>query len=270
MKFFSKIFQYVMWKTGFLENHDISLVQHFEREAANSGNALLDARNLCRFSQADEAGILDQMLSRIQFKDKGRFVEFGIGNGTENNSLDLLLAGWEVWWFGNETLQITIPNSFTSLKYTKDWITLKKITVLAREILDYEPDIISMDLDGNDYHFARKLLETGLRPLIWVQEYNATFGPKTKWVMPYKENHSWDLSNNWGASFASYVELLETFGYKLVTCNLTGVNAFFIRIDLMGFFPESQVASELKFRNYQPWFLKSRQRVNSELLFGIY
>ena len=57
-------------------------------------------------------------------------------------------------------------------------------------------------------------------------------GP-VKWVMKYNPNHAFDDSDYYGASLKSFEILLSKKGYKLVGCNLYGVNAFFVREDLM-------------------------------------
>ena len=54
-----------------------------------------------------------------------------------------------------------------------------------------------------------------------------------KWVMKYNPNHSFNDSDYYGASLKSFEILLSKKGYKLVGCNLYGVNAFFVREDLM-------------------------------------
>jgi len=50
------------------------------------------------FSQNGEDGIIAEIFSRIGSTTK-TFVEFGVGNGTENNSAYLLLKGWSGYWF---------------------------------------------------------------------------------------------------------------------------------------------------------------------------
>ena len=56
--------------------------------------------------------------------------------------------------------------------------------------------------------------------------------------MPYDATHRWDGSDHFGASLAAFHDLLGGVGYRLVACNLTGANAFFVRDDLASRFPE--------------------------------
>lgn len=46
-------------------------------------------------------------------------------------------------------------------------------------------------------------------------------------------DYSWDGTDYFGASLASFDKLLRSKGYSLVGCNITGANAFFVRTDLV-------------------------------------
>jgi hypothetical protein len=87
---------------------------------------------------------------------------------------------------------------------------------------------VSLDLDGNDYHITEALLGGGLRPALWISEYNARFSPSTNWVMPYDPLHRWQSTDYYGASLAAWCDLFAEAGYRLVCCNANGVNAFFV------------------------------------------
>jgi len=52
--------------------------------------------------------------------------------------------------------------------------------------------------------------------------------------MPYDPGHVWEGSAYYGASLAALFRLGEKHGYKLVCCDSRGVNAFFVRADLIG------------------------------------
>lgn len=47
-----------------------------------------------------------------------------------------------------------------------------EINKLVPLILEFNPTLISIDLDGNDYWFVSGLLNKGVRPLIFICEYN--------------------------------------------------------------------------------------------------
>ena len=67
------------------------------------------------FSQSDEDGIISEIFRRIGIKNK-IFVEFGVGDGLENNSLSLLYDDWSGLWIeGSKDLCGKIQNGFSSV-----------------------------------------------------------------------------------------------------------------------------------------------------------
>jgi hypothetical protein len=154
----------------------------------------------------------------------------GVGDGTENNSLNLLIQGWRGAWLGGESVRI--PADGRRLRIRQCWIDRDNVVGLVREELAAlgveEPDLVSLDLDGNDYHITEALLRSGLRPALWVAEYNARFSAATRWVMPYDPAHRWQGTDYYGASLAAFSDLFASVGYRLVCCNANGINAFFV------------------------------------------
>jgi hypothetical protein len=65
-----------------------------------------------------------------------------------------------------------------------------------------------------------------------VLEYNAKYGPSIEWVSKYNSSSLWDGTDFYGASLKSFDKILRN-QYKLVCCNITGANAFFVRNDLL-------------------------------------
>ncbi len=212
-------------------------------EALKSGgcarNPLL-AFGAKHYSQNDEDGLIEEITRRTIGDRPGTFLELGVGNGLENNTLNLLAKGWRGAWLGGEELAFASEN--TRLRFRQCWIDRDNIASLCRETLDAhgidQPDVLSVDLDGNDHHVCASLVAAPLRPALWIVEYNARFSPATRWVMPYDASHRWDGSDYFGASLAAFRDLLGGAGYRLVACNLTGANAFFVRDDLASRFPE--------------------------------
>lgn len=64
-------------------------------------------------------------------------------------------------------------------------------------------------------------------------EYNASYGPHLPWVMRCNPTHMWPGTNYFGASLKALERLGRRKGYSLVGCNFVGVNAFFVRDDLV-------------------------------------
>ena len=192
------------------------------------------------YSQNDEDGLIEEITRRTLGGRPGTFLELGVGNGLENNTLNLLAKGWRGAWLGGEELAFSSEN--TRLRFRQCWIDRDNVASLCRETLDAhgidQPHVLSVDLDGNDHHICASLVSAPLRPAVWIVEYNARFSPATRWVMAYDPVHRWDGSDHFGASLAAFRDLLGGAGYRLVACNLTGANAFFVRDDLASRFPE--------------------------------
>ncbi|MBF0304584.1 MAG: FkbM family methyltransferase [Alphaproteobacteria bacterium] len=95
-----------------------------------------------------------------------------------------------------------------------------------------ELDLFSLDIDGNDYHVLKAL--TRWRPRVITLEYNAQFGPAGDYVMPYTPDHSgWPGNMAFGAGLKPLSDLCAEKGYALVGCSYNGVNAFYVRDDLL-------------------------------------
>lgn len=195
------------------------------------------------FSQTDEDGITLEILKRIDCLEKGTFAEFGVGNGTENNTLILKALGWKGFWAGGENLAFEVKQPKEVFSYFRGWITLENIDELANEgkrnLACQEIDVISLDLDGNDIYFVEKLLAGGHCPKLFIVEYNAKFFPPVRWQIDYDPQHIWNGDDYFGASLASFNELFGRYSYRLVCCNAhTGANAFFVREEFASAFAD--------------------------------
>jgi hypothetical protein len=200
-------------------------------KAAAHGNPLL-RHGEKYFSQNDEDGILLEIVRRIGLDSKATFLEYGVGNGLENNTLILLMSRWRGAWVGGEELAFTLPEPSRRLLYSRIWITLENSFSLyadAAQRLGVEQfDLISIDLDGNDYHILTDLLNRGAHPSVIVLEYNGKFPPPIRFTVDYAPNNQFDGTDYTASSLQAFYDLLDGHGYALVACNITGLNAFFV------------------------------------------
>ena len=145
-----------------------------------------------------------------------------------------MLQGWSGLWIdGNEKSIQEAVEKFKdySVKIFHRFITKENIEHTFKEAeVPVELDLLSIDIDGNDYWIWQQL--KNYRARVVVIEYNAKFIPPVKWVMPYNPHHTFDGTSYFGASLQSLTELGNQMGYKLVVCDSMGVNAFFVREDL--------------------------------------
>ncbi|MEL6322250.1 MAG: hypothetical protein AAFQ57_16640, partial [Cyanobacteria bacterium J06626_14] len=137
----------------------IPIIQEIERIKENA--RYRDSRSLVRFgskiySQSDEDGIIREIFRRIGVTNR-MFVEFGIGNGLENNTLALLFEDWQGLWIDASSRSIKqIREKFAAvihkekLKVVQSFITKDNINdLISKKIDDHEIDLLSVDIDGN-------------------------------------------------------------------------------------------------------------------------
>jgi hypothetical protein len=158
----------------------------------------------------------------------------------ENNTVLLLRQGWHGLWMDARADFVRTAEGYfkreiesKQLQIVRAFITKENIQNLFRKAgVPAEFDLLSIDIDRNDYYVWEAIRE--FRPRAVVIEYNAIFPPSVDWVIEYDANAVWDRTSRFGASLAALERLGRTKGYSLVGCNLTGVNAFFVRNDLVG------------------------------------
>jgi hypothetical protein len=97
--------------------------------------------------------------------------------------------------------------------------------VLSRTAMPETFDLLSLDVDGNDYHIWDSMQK--YRPRVVVVEFNPTIPNDVSFVQPR------DMNVNQGSSLRALVELGQQKGYELVAANSD--NAFFV---LAGLFPK--------------------------------
>ena len=79
-----------------------------------------------------------------------------------------------------------------------------------------------------------RLPTEGSGALGYLVEYSAALGPDLAIRMKYDPKWRWDYTTRtFGCSLRAFEELGTEKGYRLVGCNITGTNAFFVRDDLV-------------------------------------
>ena len=194
------------------------------------------------YSQNDEDGILAEIFRRIDLS-AGVFCEIGVENGLECNTLWLLHRGWRGGWLeANEVQRPAIEQKFQSLLTTKRLalaigrLAPGNVNGALRQVLSSldlgldELDFLSIDVDGMDIYLLEAL---ECAPKVICIEYNAKFPPPVSKVPVYQEDYVWRFGDYMGSSLTAVNEAAVAKGYSLVATNLTGVNAFFVRNDLV-------------------------------------
>ena len=211
----------------------------------------LDSFGYKVYSQNDEDGIIAEIFKRIGTTNK-TFVEFGVQDGLESNGHFLLFNGWHgLWMDGNEKYIEKIREYFSGPLSTKQltaicaFITAENINkIITDNGISGEIDLLSIDIDGNDYWVWKAV--NCIQPRVVIIEYNAKFPPPCEWILEYNPDYVWDWSDKQGASLKSLELLGNELGYRLVGTTTNGVNAFFVKKELAkNLFPDPATAENL-------------------------
>lgn len=197
------------------------------------------------FSQFGEDGILQYLLANVGAVPEV-FVEFGVGDYAEANTLFLLLHDN---WRG-----LILDGSADAIASVRgrDWFWRHDLRAegafIDRDNIDMliashgiagEIGLLSIDIDGNDYWVWQRI--AGVNPVIVVVEYNSLFGPDRAVSVPYdpsfQRTRAHPSNLYWGASLGALCHLARNKGYACVGSNRAGNNAFFVRADRRGDLP---------------------------------
>ena len=206
------------------------------------------------FSQNGEDGIISEIFNRIGTTNK-YFIEFGVENGLECNSTNLLYKQWNGLWIeGSSHFSKEVSERFKDLvdggrlKVQNEFISAENIeSLFDKADSPLEPDLLSIDIDYNDYYVWKAI--TKYKPRVVIIEYNSVFRPDTHFVVKYNANRMWDKTSYFGASLLALEQLGLEKGYCLVGAVFTGSNAFFVRMDLVGDLFEAPFTAE---NHYEP------------------
>jgi hypothetical protein len=184
-------------------------------------------------SQNGEDGIIEHLTSLLGISE-GTFVEIGAADGEENCTRLLAEHGWSGIWFEADgalaarAARLSFPGE---VRVVEAMVEPDNVLELLRGAeVPEDLDLLSVDIDGNDYWVLRAVLEGGHRPRLVIAEYSGDH--RWEWVSAYRRGRSWDRSWDFGASLPAQRRMLESFGYTLVGCDPVGVNAFYVRSDL--------------------------------------
>ncbi len=200
------------------------------------------------YSQNGEDGILLHMLRQLHLghyqvshsPGSTFYVEFGVEDGSECNTR---LLRERYGWRG---LLMDGSHENERIGLRKEIITTKNINQLFEKYqIPAEFDLLVVDIDFFDF-YVWQALDAKYLPRIVVIEYNAHIPSNEARVVKLHDEglQKWDtITNYFGASLLALTKLARRKGYELVYCESHGVNAFFVRRDILrgaGCSPEDQ------------------------------
>lgn len=197
-------------------------------------------------SQGGEDGVLLRIFEKLGIS-RGYFVEFGAWDGLHlSNTAHLRL---DHGWTG---LLLEGSDRADGELVRRERVDAENIeSLFARHAVPRDFDLLSIDIDGNDY-WVWKAIEH-YSPRVVIVEYNVFFLPETAKTMAYDAGHEWDKEDfglYHGASLAAFDKLGRQKGYALVYTDAYCPNAIFVRRDLL---PEDVVLPGLSALTRWDW-----------------
>lgn len=197
-------------------------------------NWLLDYSNIVT-SQFGEDGVLCKIFEIIGTNNKW-CVELGALNGVHDSNVFNLIKS--MCWSG-----ILIEADITNFKKLEklyngksNILCINKYvsfegensldSIFSKTLLPCDFDLLSLDIDGNEYHLWQSL--RNYSPRVIVVEFNPSIPNDIDFIQPR------DMNVFQGSSLSAFVKLGMTKGYELIS--VIGVNAIFVKKDLFHLF----------------------------------
>ncbi len=214
-------------------------------------------------SQNEEDGITLALFEQVGTINR-QFIEIGSGLSGGNSALLASELGWTGLMLDGDTERmVQVGRRFPNVRAVGAWVTRENINDLIADAgLGGEIDFVSIDLDGNDYWVWEAL--TACSPRVVVVEYNSAFGAERAVTIPYDpqfDRHKYRFVY-YGASLAALAKLGAAKGYRLVTTEPAGVNAYFLRNDVGLEIPACSPENAFRLlRRYDVWMRTKQEDI---------
>lgn len=190
------------------------------------------------YSQNGEDGIILTLIREIG-NPTHRFVEIGCGENGGNSGALAFELGWSgLMLDGNperiERLCANFQFDRKKVIVRQEWITRDNIeNLISKNNMGGEIDLLSIDIDGVDYWVWKEI--DICSPRIVITEYNSSFGPDKSVTVPYDAEFKRkpEFRVYFGASLAALSKLGKEKNYRLIGVEPRGVNAIFLRNDVL-------------------------------------
>lgn len=226
--------------TPAVKSGQLALFMQYRQMVAQGHPPKLDETGMRVFSGTDDDGRLLFIFAVLGFKNR-ICIDIGSSDGLNSNCANLLLNfGFTGLLIDGDPANIAEARAYFS--HHPDTalhppaccaarVTVENIDRLISEAgLSGEIDLLSVDIDGNDFWIWKAV--TQVQPRVVIIETHIEFGRRNI-VVPYDPNYSYPGRHPQyhGASPAAMIELGRQKGYRLAGTNNYGFNFIFIRDD---------------------------------------
>ena len=237
------------WRGHFTGKIDALLRrQYFADFLADEYPAALLSQRFKLMSQNEEDGITLALL-KLAGAPNRTFVEIGSGASGGNSGMLAQEFGWRGVMVdidedkiakARDKFGVNPKVSFEAIAVSPENIN----ALIERHGLAGEVDLFSLDIDSFDYWVLEAM--TVCRPRVMILEYNGNFGPRRSLAIARGTDMAKAVKGFHGASLVALTKLATAKGYKLLVCDETGTNAFYLRDDLC---PEIAAVAHRRWRS---------------------
>ncbi len=214
-------------------------IYNFYQSQIQSGNRFrLRDTGFRVFSQFEDDGILLYIFAAIG-TERQCFVDIGAGDGINSNCANLAVNfGWYGLFIDGEHRNIERGRDFYEKhldtwayppKFVEAFVQRENINELIRSAgVSGVVDLLSIDVDGNDYWIWDALHV--IEPRVVIVETHIEFGTRSI-VVPYDTDYSYPGKHPdyHGASPMAMAKLAAKKGYRLVGANGYGFNTIYVK-----------------------------------------
>ena len=240
ISFTKQLIKKYLWRLAFrnkIFNTGAQKNKAFESTLDTSAVFSINLLNI--FTKNNEDGLLLNIFTKIGSTNK-YFIDIGSNDCINSNCANLSFHhNWAGLFIdgnsnflnrGKYIYQQYFKADVKKFSFIQAIVTTENINdILKNADTPKEPDLLCIDLDGNDYHIWKAI--EAISPRVVLVEVQVEKG-NTEFVPPYTtlfELYEDDLPK--GASPLSMLQLAHKKGYELVAENNGGFNLFFVRTD---------------------------------------
>ncbi len=173
-----------------------------------------------KYSQYGEECYLDFIFQQIGTTNK-HLVDIGANNGKWlSNTREFMERGWTGLLIDGQK-HVGIQRHFITQENV--------LSILGQYNTPMEFDLLSIDIDGNDYWILDKILSI-YRPRVIISEFNAEHTDCKS--IKYNPNFTFGETDYYGYTFKAGQKLAENNGYKIIFKN-SELNLYYLRKDLL-------------------------------------
>lgn len=223
-----------------LKAGQLALLMQYRQMLAQGIAPKVSETGLRIFSGTDDDGMLLFIFAALGFKSRV-CVDIGAGNGMNSNCANLIINfGFRGLLIDGNASNVANGQAFFASHpdtrlyppiFRQAFVSAENVdNVIAEAGISGAIDLLSVDIDGNDFWIWKAL--TQVQPRVVIIETHVEFGQRNI-VVPYDPHYSYPGKHPQyhGASPVAMVELGRQKGYRLVGTNGYGFNFIFVRND---------------------------------------